>query len=141
MEGATRIRYSAGSEFAPDHRFGQTVLVLERTGAAHLEQRHQGARRSWSGRVEPAAFDAVIAHLEAGGFPNYVPGPITPSAVFTITVEAAASFSVTDSIYSKNQSFRNALAWLDAVVRQMTGDAIPVGPVRRQRLVLESRET
>ena len=81
-----------------------------------------------------------MAHLEAGGFPSYAPGPIPPSAVFTLTVSAGTTYSVTDSIYTKNQSFRNALAWLDAVVRQLSGDAIPVGPVRNQRLVLESRE-
>lgn len=132
------IRYDAGSEFAPDHPFGRTTLVLRRSGEATLEQAHQGSRRSWAGRVQPAAFEAVIAHMEAGGFPTYAPGPIPPSAVFTFTVDA---FSVTDSIYSKNPSFRNALAWLDAIVRQLSGDAIPVGPVRNQRLVLESRET
>lgn len=115
--------------------------MLELSGSVRLEQRRQGARRAWAGRVEPSAFDAVMAHLQAGGFPDYRPGPITPSAAFTLTVVAGtAELSVTDSIHSKNQSFRNALAWLDAMVRQLSGDAIPVGPVRNQRLVLESRE-
>ena len=140
LEGATRIRYRAGSEFAPDDPFGQLSLVLERSGSARLEQRRQGAARAWAGRVEPAAFDAVIAHLEAGGFPSYRPGPITPSATFTVTVVAGSEHSVTDSIYSKNRSFANAVAWLSCVVRQLSGDAIPVGPARNQRLVLESRE-
>ena len=140
MDGATRIRYQAGSEFAPDHPFGHTDLTWERSGDARVSQARLGTKRAWAGRVDPSAFDAVIAHLEAGGFPDYVPGPIPPSAVFTLTVSAGTAYSVTDSIYSKNQSFRNALAWLDAVVRQLSGDAIPVGPVRNQRLVLESRE-
>lgn len=140
MEGATRIRYRAGSEFAPDDPFGDLSLVLERSGTAHLEQRRLGTARSWAGRVEPSAFDAVLAHLKAGGFPDYQPGPITPSATFTLTVIAGSEDSVTDSIYSKNRSFRDALAWLDCIVRQLSGDAIPVGPVRNQRLVLESHE-
>jgi hypothetical protein len=137
-----RIRYVAGSEFAPDHPFGSTELVLQRSGEARLSQARQGSKRSWSGRVEPAAFDAVLAHLEAGGFPGYEPGPITPSAHFTLVVEtdSGQSYSVTDSLYPKNQGIKNALAWLDAVVRQLSGDAIPVGPVRSQQLVLESEE-
>lgn len=117
------------------------MLTLERTGEARLGQWHQGSARAWAGRVEAAAYDAVIAHLAAGGFPNYTPGPIAPSAHFTLTVETVAGerFSVTDSIYSKNQGLSNALAWLDAVVRQLSGDVIRAGPVRKQRLVVESR--
>lgn len=140
MDGATRIRFRAGAEFAPDDPFGQLNLVLERSGSARLEQRRQGSTRAWAGRVEPEAFDAVIAHLQAGGFPDYRPGPITPSASFTLTVVSDSEHSVTDSIYSKNKSFANAVAWLNCVVRQLSADAIPVGPVRNQHLVLESRE-
>jgi len=138
-----RIRYDAGSEFAPDHPFGRTELVLERSGEARLEQALRGSNRSWAGRVDTAAFDAILAHLEAAGFPGYQPGPITPSAHFTLSVdtESGDQHSLTDSLYPKNEGLKNALAWLNAVVRQLSGDAIPVGPVRNQRLVLESRET
>jgi hypothetical protein len=142
LEGALRIRYDTGNPNAPDDPFGRRLLILERSGAARLGNWSRGGNRAWVGQIEPAAFDAVIAHLEAGGFPGWEPPPIPPSAAFTLTVDAdqRRRYSVTDSIYSQNKSYRNALAWLDAVVRQLSGDAIPVGPVRNQRLVLESRE-
>jgi hypothetical protein len=142
LEGAVRIRYDTGNEFAPDDPFGRRLLRLERSGDARLGNWSRAGRRGWTGRVEPAAFDAVIGHLLAGGFPTWMPSPIPASAAFTLTVETdrARRFSVTDSIHSENTSYRNALTWLDAVVRQLSGDAIPVGPVRNQRLVLESRE-
>lgn len=84
----------------------------------------------------------MLAHLRAAGFPDYVPPPIPPSAHFTLTVDTDSGrrFELTDSIYSTNQGVRNALAWLDAMVRQLSGDAIPTGPVRKQRLVSETRE-
>lgn len=142
MDGAVRIRYDAGSEFAPDHPFGRTLLILDRSGNARLGSWRLGTARAWIGRVEPSAFEAAIAHLLAGGFPDYSPPPIPPSAHFTLTVDTESSqrHSVMDSIHSKNVGVRNALAWLDAVVRQLSGDAIPVGPVRNQRLVLQRRE-
>ena len=142
MDGAVRIRYDTGNEHAPDDPFGRRLLLLDRSGAVRLGTWARSGNRAWAGRVEPSAFDAVIAHLEAGGFPTWVPPPIPPSAAFTLSVdtEKGQRFSVVDSIYSQNKSFRNALAWLDAVVRQLSGDAIPVGPARNQRLVLESRE-
>jgi hypothetical protein len=142
VDGVVRIRYDAGSEFAPDHPSGRILLVLERSGKARLGNWRLGAARAWTGRVDPSAFDAVIAHLLTGGFPDYSPPPIPPSAHFTLTVvtESAQEHSVTDSIYTKNQGLRNAPAWLHAVVRQLSGDAIPLGPLRNQRLVLESRE-
>jgi len=142
LEGAVRIRYDTGNEFAPDDPFGRRLLSLERSGAVRLGNWGRGGKRAWAGRVEPAAFVAVIAHLVAGGFPTWVPPLIPASAAFTLTVdtERAGRFSVTDSIHSQNKSYRDALAWLDAVVRQLSADAIPVGPVRNQRLVLESRE-
>ncbi len=142
MEDAVRIRYDTGNEFAPDDPFGRRLLRLERSGAVRLGNWSRAGKRAWVGQAEPAAFDAVIGHLVAGGFPTWLPPPIPASAAFTLTLETdrAGRFSVTDSIYSENQSYRNALAWLDAVVRQLSGDAIPVGPVRNQRLVLESRE-
>jgi hypothetical protein len=142
MEGAVSIRYDTGNEFAPDDPFGRRLLRLERSGAVRLGNWSRTGKRGWAGRVEPAAFDAVIAHLVAGGFPGWMPPLIPASAAYTLTVQTdgAGRFSVTDSIYSENKSYRNALAWLDAVVRQLSGDAIRVGPVRNQRLVLESRE-
>jgi len=142
LVGAVRIRYDTGNEFAPDDPFGRRLLRLDRSGAVLLGNWSRTGRRAWAGRVELPAFDAVIGHLVAGGFPTWMPPPMPASAAYTLTVDTdrAGRFSVTDSVYSENAGYRNALAWLDAIVRQLSSDAIPVGPVRNQRLVLESRE-
>jgi hypothetical protein len=134
------IRYDAGSEFAPDDPFGRTVLVLERSGAARLGNWRLGRSRAWAGRLDGRVFEAVLSHLSAGGFPERRPAAILPGAAhFTLTVEADPPQSVLDSLYTDNAGYRNALVLLNGVVRQLSGDAIPVGPPPAEALVHDPR--
>ena len=66
-----RLRYSVGSEYVPTDPFGRSELVIERDGAARLEQFMSfGRHGAWTGRVDPASLARLWAALERAGFPR-----------------------------------------------------------------------
>ncbi|HET7466494.1 MAG TPA: hypothetical protein VFL29_07490 [Candidatus Dormibacteraeota bacterium] len=133
-----RIRYDTGNPEAPDDPFGRMVLILEPSGLVRLGNWHRGGVRAWSGSVALGVTDAVLEHLRDGGFPAG-PRSITPSAVFTLTVESNPEQSLTDSVHSSNESYRSALKLLHGVIRQLSGDVLRVGPAPAETLVLNAR--
>lgn len=133
-----RIRYVTGNPEAPDDPFGRMVLVLEPTGLVRLGNWHRGGVRAWGGSVALGVMDAVLEHLRDGGFPAG-PRSITPSAVFTLTVESNPPQSVTDSVHSSNESYRSALKLLHGVIRQLSEGQLAVGPAPAEMLVLSTR--
>lgn len=126
-EATRRIRYDAGNPNAPDDPFGRTLLVLDRTGLARLDNWHRGGTRAWSGSVGLGVMDEVLSHLAAGGFPDWRPRVIVPGAIYTLTVEGNLPQSVIDNVNTSNPDYKKALELLNGVIRQLSGGAIPVG--------------
>lgn len=124
-EVARRIRYDAGNAEAPDDPFGRTLLVIEPTGLARLDNWHRGGTRAWSGSVGLGVVDEVLRHLAAGGFPDWRPPSIIPGAIYTLTVEGNPPQSVIDNINTSNPDYKKALALLNGVIRRLSGNAIP----------------
>ena len=139
IAGARRIRYDTGNPEAPDDPFGRILLILDRTGLAKLGNWHRGGTDAWSGIVTLEVMDEVLRHLAAGGFPDWRPRSITPGATYTLSVDADRSYSMMDSAHSSNPEFKVALELLNGVVRQLSGDAIPIG--RLERKVVLSRHS
>jgi len=104
------------------------LLVLDRTGLARLDNWRRGGTRAWSGTFGLGVMDEVLAHLAAGGFPDWRPRSIVPGAIYTLTVEGNQPQSVIDNINTSNPEFKKALALLNGVIRRLSGNAIPIGP-------------
>jgi hypothetical protein len=138
VQGAPRIRYLTGNEHAPDDPFGRIVLVLDPAGLVRLGNWSRGGVRAWGGTVALGVVDRVLAHLRAGGFPER-PRSITPSALFTLSLETDPPQSVMDSIHTANAGYREALQLLHCVIRQLSGDEIPVGRPPEEALVHGAR--
>lgn len=135
IAGGRRIRYDTGNPEAPDDPFGRRLLIVDRSGLARLGNWHRGGTRAWGGTVTLELMDEVLEHLAEGGFPDWRPHSVTPGGIYTLTVDADRSYTAMDSIHTSNAEFKIALQLLDGVVRQLSGDAIPVGRLDR-KLVL-----
>ncbi|HEY8641704.1 MAG TPA: hypothetical protein VIO84_02945 [Candidatus Dormibacteraeota bacterium] len=141
LAGTRSIRYRAGSEYAPDDPFGRTLLWLHRDGRARLGNWHRGNSRAWSGHVDTTVLGQVVAHLQAGGFPDAKPLSLVPGATFEIRILTDSPRSkpdpltVGDNTHSRNPDYRAAIVLLDSVVRQLSQDTIPVGAAPTRTLV------
>jgi hypothetical protein len=67
------IRYSVGNEHNPADPWGRSELVIHPDGSARLDHHFSmgGEPRAWSGRVDPAALDELLAALDRAGFPPF----------------------------------------------------------------------
>ena len=135
------IGYSVGNENNPGDPWGRSELVIHADGSARLDHHfsRRGPARAWTGRVDAAALDELRAALGRAGFPA-VPaaGPLPPgAAVRRLTVgtggtvrQAAVSWDHTSSL----PGYAEAFDLIDAVIRQLSGDAVRY-PTQRGRVV------
>jgi hypothetical protein len=126
------VRYSVGNENNPSDPWGRSELMIGADGVARLD--HFYSRRvpstgAWTGRVAPAALDALWAGLEQAGFPvppsqTFMPG----STIRQLTVEVDGVPQSTMVDYHKSSKFpgyAEAFDVLDGVIRQLSGDTVP----------------
>ncbi|GAA3961160.1 hypothetical protein [Actinoplanes auranticolor] len=128
---ARRYRYSVGNEEDPGDPWGRSELLIEPDGAVSLQHVFPGplAARAWTGRVRPAALDALRDSLERAGFPA---GPAAPPAAGSglrrLTVETRdGSASVVLPWHlpaSAPSGYAETFDVLDGVIRQVTGSAV-----------------
>lgn len=126
----SRIHYSVGNENDPGDPWGRSELVIEPGGAVRLEHyfsRVPGAG-AWTGRVEGTALDALRAALERAGFPAAPTlAPVAGATLRRLTVEtgAASQQAIIDwHATSSLAGYAEAFDILDAIVRQLSGDAV-----------------
>ena len=126
------IRYSVGNEHNPGDPWGRSELVIRADGGARLDHHFSRARepRAWAGHVDALALSELTAALDRAGFPAVPPGPPLPpdSALRRLTVEgedgAARQALVSWHRAPSLPGYAEAFGLLDAVIRQLSGDAV-----------------
>ena len=146
------IRYRAGNEHNPADPWGRSELVIHPDGSARLDQHFSRGRspRAWSGHVNPAALDELLAALDRAGFPPLSPTPaLSPTRAFPpdttmrrLAVEADGA--VRQALISwhdppPHPGYAAAFDLIDAVIRQLSGDAVDY-PTKRARVVDDAVE-
>ena len=131
------IRYSVGNEHDPGDPWGRSELVIRADGSARLDHHFSRGRqpRAWTGHVDAAALGELTAALDRAGFPAVPPAlPLPPgSALRRLTVEADGTVQQALVSWHRTPSlpgYAEAFALVDAVIRQLSGDAVqyPAAP-------------
>lgn len=133
------IRYSVGNEHNPGDPWGRSELVIRAGGSARLDHYFSRGRgpRAWAGDIDSAALDELTAALEQAGFPAVGPAPPLPpdSALRQLTVEGEDG-AVRQALVSWHRAsslpgYAQAFSLLDAVIRELSGDAVQYPAARR----------
>jgi hypothetical protein len=125
------IRYRAGNEHNPADPWGRSELVIHPDGSTRLDHypSRAGKQRAWSGHVDAAALDELLAALDQAGFPLPEPSrPFPPDTVLrSLTVEADGR--VRQGLFSWHDpslppGYAAAFDLIDAVIQQQSEGAV-----------------
>jgi hypothetical protein len=125
------LRYSVGNEHNPGDPWGRSELVIQHDGTARLDHHFSRVRTvgAWTGRVDAAALEALWSALERAGFPTAPTTPLLPGAApRRLTVDSDGVSEQAMIGYheaSKLPGYAEAFDLLDAIVRQLSNDAVP----------------
>ena len=125
------LRYSVGNEHNPGDPWGRSELVIQHDGTARLDHHFSRVNTvgAWTGRVDAAALAALWSALERAGFPTAPSTPFVPGAApRRLTVEgdgASQQAMVGYHEAAKLPGYAEAFDLLDAIARQLSGDAVP----------------
>jgi hypothetical protein len=135
------IRYSVGNEHNPADPWGRSELVIHPDGSARLDHHFSrgGKPRAWSGHVDAAALDELLAALDRAGFPLARPVRAFPPDTTLRSLAVEADGAVRQGIFSWNDppprpGYAEAFDLIDAVIRQLSGDAVNY-PTKRGTVV------
>jgi hypothetical protein len=135
------IRYRVGNENNPADPWGRSELVIHPDGSARLDHHFSmgGVPRAWSGHVDAAALDELLAALDQAGFPPFPPAvPFPPDTTLRwLAVEAAGAVRqglINGDDPAPPPGYAAAFEIIDAVIRQLSGDAVDY-PAKRGTLV------
>lgn len=137
-----QVRYSVGNENNPGNPWGRSELVIEPDGAARLDHHFSRVRKvsGWTGRVDPAALDALWRALERAGFPTAPTSPFVPGATLrrlTIEVDGTPRQAIVDWHASSSlPGYAEAFDLLDGIIRQLSGDTVKY-PTQQTTIVRE----
>ncbi|MCW2934115.1 MAG: hypothetical protein JWM19_5077 [Actinomycetia bacterium] len=155
------IRYSVGNEHNPGDPWGRSELVIHADGSARLD--HHFSRgpepHAWAGHVDPAALGELLAALDRAGFPAVPPLPALPpdatlrrlaletdgaadggaDAAADGGADGGADGAAQQALVSWHHApsmpgYAEAFDLLDAVIRQLSGDAVRY-PTKRGQIV------
>jgi hypothetical protein len=124
------LRYSVGNEHDPGDPWGRSELVLQPDGTARLDHHFSrgGTVGAWTGRVDAVALEELWSALQRAGFPAAPTTPLTPGAApRRLTVESDGVSERAVIGYHQASSlpgYAEAFDLLDAIVRQLSGDAV-----------------
>jgi len=135
------IRYRVGNENNPADPWGRSELVIRPDGSARLDHHFSrgGGPRAWSGHVDAAALDELLAALDQAGFPPFSPaGPFPPDTTLRwLAVEADGAVRqglIRWDDPAPPPGYAMAFDIIDAVIRQLSADAVDY-PTKRGRVV------
>jgi hypothetical protein len=135
------IRYRVGNEHNPADPWGRSELVIHPDGSARLDQHFSRGRepRAWSGHVNPAALDDLLAALDRAGFPPSSPAPAFAPDATLRQLAVVADGAVRQALISWHDpalqpGYAAAFDLIDAVIRQLSGDAVDY-PTKRGTVV------
>ena len=142
-EQTATLTYTSGSEWSPEDRFGRCVLVIRADGGARLDRNQRGQASAWQGRVPPAILGEVLLDLFRAGFPEVPHSMIPPgSGRYDIQLRSGPTrqtATVHGYVYRQMPGYREAIELLDAIVRQLSLDAIRVGPRPGRAVVTDAQ--
>ncbi|HZM78826.1 MAG TPA: hypothetical protein VFC19_24115 [Candidatus Limnocylindrales bacterium] len=124
------LAYNVGNEHDPGDPWGRSELVIQPDGTARLDHffSRRGPVGAWTGRVDAGALEALWSALEQAGFPDAPTTMLTAGATpRRLTVEAdGVSQRVMIDYHgaSKLPGYAEAFDLLDAIVRQLSEDAV-----------------
>ena len=135
------IRYSVGNEHNPADPWGRSELVIHPDGSARLDHHFSRGRepRAWSGHVDAAALDELLAALDRAGFPLFLPVRALPPGTTLRSLAVERDGAVQQGLFSWNNlppqpGYAEAFDLIDAVIRQLSGDAVDY-PTKRGTVV------
>jgi hypothetical protein len=158
---SSTVRYSVGNEHNPGDPWGRSELVIHPDGSARLDHHFSRGRepRAWTGQVDLAALGELLTALRRAGFPAVPPMPALPpgATLRRLALEANGTAngtvgSATDGAADGATSgvpqqalvgwhqapsmpgYAEAFDLLDAVIRQLSGDAVRY-PTKRGQIV------
>jgi hypothetical protein len=139
------LTYRVGNENDPGDPWGRSRLVIQPDGSARLDHVFSRIRKAgaWTGRVDATALEALWSALRQAGFPA-APTTllITGASPRQLTVEADGVSQYATIGYHEASSlpgYAEAFDLLDAVCRQLSGDAVPY-PTKQPAIVHDAAE-
>jgi len=124
------LEYRVGNENDPGDPWGRSVLVIQPDGAARLDHffSRVGGAGAWTGRVDDAALEALWSAIKQAGFPAAPTTQLTPGAAprrLTVTADGESQHAIIGyHEASKLPGYAEAFGLLDAIVRQLSLDAV-----------------
>ena len=139
------LRYHVGNEHDPGDPWGRSELVIQPDGTLRLDHAFSrvGGVGAWTGRIDPAALEALWTALDHAGFPTPPPAALTPGAsprrllVESDGVVASALVGYHEAL--KLPGYAEAFDILDGVIRQLSGDTVTY-PTRQATIVQDAAE-
>jgi hypothetical protein len=125
------IRYSVGNEHNPADPWGRSELVIYPDGGARLDHHFSrgGPARAWGGYVDAAPRRELLDSLERAGWPPAPSAkPVPPDAALRrLAIEENGAVREGVTAWSKAalpSGYAEAFDIIDAVIRQLSGDAV-----------------
>jgi hypothetical protein len=141
------VRYSVGNEHNPGDPWGRSELVIHADGSARLDHHFSRGRepRAWAGHVDAAALGELRAALDRAGFPTLPPTPDLPPGAslrsLAVEVDGVARQALVSWHHTPSMpGYTEAFDLIDAVIRQLSGEAVPY-PTKRGPIVHDIAST
>jgi len=135
------IRYTVGNEHNPADPWGRSELTIHPDGSTRLDHYSATAAepRAWSGHVDAAALDELLAALDRAGFPPLPPARAFPPDTTLRSLAVEADGLVRQGLFSWHDpsprpGYAAAFDVIDAVIRQLSGGAVAY-PAKRGTVV------
>jgi hypothetical protein len=129
------VRYSVGNEHNPGDPWGRSELVIHADGSARLD--HHFSRGRELGELRAA--------LDRAGFPTLPPTPDLPPGAslrsLAVEVDGVARQALVSWHHTPSMpGYTEAFDLIDAVIRQLSGEAVPY-PTKRGPIVHDIAST
>ena len=126
------IYFSTGNEHAPDDAFGRIVLEIEPDGAAKLEHFSRAGNGSWTGTIDAARLQRLLAAMERGGFPARPPHPMPVPGTVMFELESddgsgPSTLMMPLDEAAKVDGYGEALELLQSIARELSDGAYQRG--------------
>lgn len=124
--------FSTGNEHNPGDPFGRIMLDIEPDGAAKLEHFSRTGNGLWTGRMDPAELQRLLAAMERGGFPTRPPHPmpVPGTLMFELELDAGSGPQMLMMPFdegAKVEGYAEALEILQTFARELSGGAYQRG--------------
>ena len=122
------VYFSVGNEHAPDDPFGRIVLEIDDDGAAKLEHFARDGNGSWTGTMDAARRERLLAAMQRGKFPERPPHPMPVPGTLMFELElddgsGPRTLMMPYDVATETVGYAQALEILQAFARELSGGA------------------